>query len=68
MFAGMVKSDLGRQYKNGVLLSFGVDLFMYLVMKRTEDGARSLVLTAMTTPEENGKYITHYQSDEDSKM
>jgi hypothetical protein len=63
-----VKSDLGRSYKTNILLSAGVDLFMYLVMKRTEDGARSLVLTAMTTPEENGKYVTHYQSDEDYKL
>ena len=64
----MVKSDLGRSYKTNMLLSFGVDMFMYLVMKRTEDGARSLILTAMTSPEENGKYITHYQSDEEYKV
>lgn len=64
----MVKSDLGRSYKTGFLISFGVDMFMYLVMKPTEGGARSLVLAAMTTPEENGKYITHYQSDADYKV
>jgi hypothetical protein len=68
MGSGMVKSDLGRAYKDSILMAYGVDLFSYLVMKRTEDGARSLVLAAMTTPEENGKYITHYQSDEDYKV
>lgn len=67
IYAGMVKSDLARQYKTNFLLSFGVDMIMNLVMKRTEGGARSLVLTVMTKPEENGKYITHYQSDGEYK-
>jgi hypothetical protein len=49
-------------------MSFGVEMFMYLVAKSTEGGTRSLVLAAMTTPEENGKYITHYQSDADYKV
>ena len=64
----MVKSDLGRQFKDGVLMTLAADLFLNLVPKRTEDGAISLVLTAMTTPEENGKYITHYESDKVYKM
>jgi hypothetical protein len=63
----MVKTDLARDYKKNFLMSAGVDAFMTLVMKTTEGGARSTVLAAMTTPEENGKYITHYQSDEDYK-
>ena len=62
-----MESDLGRQYKTNLLLSFRVDMIMNLAMKRTEDGARSLVLAVMTKPEENGKYITHYQSDEEYK-
>jgi hypothetical protein len=68
MFVGMVKSDLGRDYMKGAIMSFGVNMIMNLIMKPTEGGARSLVLAATTTPEENGKYITHYQSDTDYKM
>jgi len=68
MCPGMVKSDLARQYKTNILLSLGVDMIMNLAMKRTEGGARSLVLTVMTKPEENGKYITHYQSDKEYKV
>jgi len=67
MCPGMVKSDLGRAYKTSALLSFAVDMFMTLAAKTTEGGARSLVLSALTTPEENGKYFTNYQSDEDYK-
>jgi hypothetical protein len=63
----MVKTDLARDYKKNLLMSAGVNAFMTLVMKTTEGGARSTVLAGMTTPEENGKYITHYQSDEDYK-
>jgi hypothetical protein len=65
---GMVKSDLGRAYKTSYLLSLGVDLFSNLAMKTTEGGARTLVLATMTTPGENGKYYTNYQSDEDYKL
>lgn len=65
---GMAKSDLGRQYNTGALMSFSVDMFMNLFAKSTEAGARSLVLAAMAKPEENGKYITHYQSDADYRM
>ena len=63
-----MKSDLGRQYKTGFLLSLAVDGFMNLVAKPTEGGARTLVLAALTTPDENGNYITYYQSDEEYKM
>jgi hypothetical protein len=59
----MVKSDLGRDYKTNALASFGVDMFMNIVSKSTDGGARTPVLAALTTPEENGKYITFYQSD-----
>lgn len=65
---GMVKSDLGRAYKTSYLLSLGVDVFANLAMKTTEGGARTLVLATMTKPEENGKYYTDYQSDEDYKL
>ncbi len=64
----MVKSDLGRAYKTSYLLSLGVDLFGTLAMKSTEGGARTLVLATMTAPEENGKYYTNYQSDEDYRL
>jgi hypothetical protein len=65
---GMVKSDLGRAYKTSYPLSLAVDLFSNLAMKTTEGGARTLVLATMTSPEENGKYYTNYQSDEDYKL
>jgi hypothetical protein len=64
----MVKSDLGRAYKKNYLLSLGVDIFSNLAMKTTEGGARTLVLATMTTADENGKYYTNYQSDEDYKL
>lgn len=64
----MVKSDLGRAYKTNFIFAFGIDMIMNMIMKTTEGGARSLVLAAMTSPEENGKYITHYQSDADYKV
>ncbi|KAF8863526.1 short-chain dehydrogenase/reductase family protein-like protein [Acephala macrosclerotiorum] len=65
MCPGMVKSDLGREYKTNFLISAGVDAFMNLAMKSTEGGARTLVLAALTTKEENGKHFTNYQSDEE---
>jgi hypothetical protein len=65
---GMVKSELGRAYRTNYLLSLAVDLFSNLAMKSTEGGARTLVLATMTTPEENGKYYTNYQSDDDYKL
>lgn len=64
----MVKSDLGRAYKTSFLLSLGVDAFSNLAMKTTEGGARTLVLATMTSPEENGKYYTNYQSDGDYRL
>ncbi|CZR53256.1 related to alcohol dehydrogenase homolog Bli-4 [Phialocephala subalpina] len=65
MCPGMVKSDLGREYKTNFLISAGVDAFMNLAMKSTEGGARTLLLAALTTKAENGKHFTNYQSDED---
>ncbi len=64
----MVKSELGRAYRTSYLLSIGVDIFSNLAMKSTEGGARTLIFATMTTPEENGKYYTNYQSDEDYKL
>lgn len=64
----MVKSELGRAYRTNYLLSIGVDIFSNLAMKSTEGGARTLILAMMTTPEENGKYYTNYQTDEDYKL
>jgi len=62
---GMVKSDLAREYKTNVFISILADIFMTLIMKNTEAGARSLDLASTTTSSENGKYYTNYQSDED---
>jgi hypothetical protein len=64
---GMVKTDLAREYKTNMLMSMAVNGFMTAIMKTTEGGARTLVLAATTSPEENGKYITHYQSEKDYK-
>lgn len=64
----MVYSDLGRQYKSNFIMTFAVNTFMTLLAKPTEGGARTLIIAALTTPEENGKYITHYQSEADYKM
>lgn len=65
MCPGMVKSDLGRSYKTNFVMGLAVDIFMTVVSKSTESGARTLVLADLV--EENGGYVTHYQSDEDYK-
>ncbi|KUJ18121.1 NAD(P)-binding protein [Mollisia scopiformis] len=65
MCPGMVKSDLGREYKTNILTSFLVDSFMTLVSKTTEGGARTLVLAALTTKEENGMHYTNYMGREE---
>jgi len=64
----MVNSDLSRQYKKGFFVSYAVELLMSTMAKSTEGGARTLVLAATTTPAENGKYVTHYQTHDDYKM
>lgn len=64
----MVKSELGRQHKTNIIKSTAIDLFMNLLMKTTEGGARSVLYATMTTVEENGKHITPYQSDEDYRQ
>lgn len=64
----MVKTELGRGYKTNFLMSFAVNTFMNIVMKTTEGGARSVILAAVTTPEETGKYIRHYGTEEEYKQ
>ncbi|TVY16932.1 Short-chain dehydrogenase/reductase tropG, partial [Lachnellula arida] len=64
---GLVKTDLAREFKTNFLMSMAVNGYMNVMSKTTAGGARSLVLTALTPPEDNGKYITHYQSDKDYK-
>jgi ABC-type sugar transport system ATPase subunit len=63
-----VSSDLGRQYKTNIAMILATNAFMTILAKPTEGGARTLVLAALTTAAENGKYITHYQSDEAYKV
>lgn len=63
----MVATDLGRDFR-AYVPAFIFDGLMGLIMKSCEAGARTPVLAALTPPEENGKYITHYQSDKDYKM
>jgi hypothetical protein len=48
-----------------MLMSIGVSIFFTTFAKSTEAGARTLVLAAMTGPEEHGKYIRHYGTDEE---
>jgi hypothetical protein len=67
MCPGMVKSELGREFKTNVVTSLAADAILTAVFKSTEGGARTLIYAALTTPDENGKYFTHYQSDEEYK-
>lgn len=46
-------------------MSIAVSLFFATFAKSTEAGARTLVLAAMTGPEEHGKNIKHYGTDEE---
>lgn len=64
----MVATDLGRAHMTGPVKTFILTGVMKFAAKSSEGGARTLVLAALTTADENGKYITHYQSDEDYKM
>ena len=63
----MVTTDLGRAYQTNFILTHSINLLMAVVAKSSEGGARTPVLAALTTADENGKYITHYQSDENYK-
>ena len=65
MCPGMVKSDLARGFQTNFLMTFIVNLFMTVVSKSTEGGARTLVMAATTNPAENGMYFTNYQTDEE---
>ena len=68
MCPGLVYTDLGRDYKTSMIMTAAVNTFMSVLSKSSEGGARTPVLAALTTSDENGKYITHYQADEDYKM
>ncbi|KAK0107279.1 hypothetical protein ONS95_003979 [Cadophora gregata] len=65
MCPGMVKSSLGREHITSAIMGVAVDIFMAGAMKSTEGGARRLVVPALTTKEENGKYISDSQSHEE---
>jgi len=66
MCPGLCKSDLARNYYNkGILLSIAVAVFYTTFARSSESGARTLVLSAMTGPEEHGKYIRHYGTDDE---
>lgn len=64
----MVATDLGRAYMTNPVFTYLIQGVMGVIAKTGEAGARTPVLAALTAKEENGKYITHYQSDEDYKM
>jgi NAD(P)-dependent dehydrogenase (short-subunit alcohol dehydrogenase family) len=68
MCPGACMSDLGRQHVEGsAVKQYGLHLIMWLVMKSTEAGSRTLLLAALTTPEEQGKFIRHYGTEEEYK-
>lgn len=46
-------------------MSIAASIFFATFAKSTATGARTLVLAAMTGPEEHGKYIKHYGTDEE---
>ena len=60
----MVKSDLGREAKTNAVKAAVIDGFMTVVMKSAKGGARMLVRSAVTRPEENGKHISDVPEDE----
>ncbi|KAH6722202.1 hypothetical protein BKA61DRAFT_729578 [Leptodontidium sp. MPI-SDFR-AT-0119] len=62
---GMVKTSLARDYRTNAFMSVAVDTFMAVMAKSTEVGAARLVVPALTTKEENGKYISDSQSHEE---
>ncbi|KIN05564.1 hypothetical protein OIDMADRAFT_112401 [Oidiodendron maius Zn] len=68
MCPGLVATDLGRAYMTGPIITFFANRVIAIVAKSSEGGARTPVLAALTTSVENGKYITHYQSDKDYKI
>lgn len=65
MCPGAVATDLGRAYQTNFISTLSINLIMKVVFKTSEAGARTPVLVALTTPEENGKYITHYMSEKE---
>lgn len=65
MDTGMVKSNQARHFKTNAAVGVIADVFMTLCCKTAEGAARTVIAAALTKPEENGKYITHTQSDED---
>ena len=64
MCPGVCASDLGRKFgERGFLARLAIEVFK-LLAKSTETGARTFVLATLTGPEEHGKYIRHYGTDE----
>jgi len=66
MCPGACKSDLGRQYyEKGLLYQLLLSIFTTFIAKSTEAGARTYIMATMTTPEEHGKFIRHYNTPEE---
>jgi hypothetical protein len=51
-----------------MVISYILDSVMAIISKPTEQGTRTLVLAALTTPEENGKFYTNYQTEEEYQV
>jgi hypothetical protein len=64
MSPGICATNLARGYsEKGLLAKLAVEAFKLTIAKSAEAGARTLMLAALTGPEEHGKYIRHYGTD-----
>lgn len=61
----MVKTSLARDYRTSALMGIAVDTFMAIAAKNADVGAVRLVVPALTTKEENGKYISDSSTHEE---
>ena len=60
-----VKTELGRDMMSNPITAILGSILLAVGMKSAEEGAKTLVYAALTKPEENGKFFTFYQSDEE---
>lgn len=66
MCPGMCKSNLAREAN--IFLQVLAKMLFAVVAKSGEEGARTMVLAAMTKPEESGNFIKHYGRDEEYRQ
>ncbi|KAI1425541.1 hypothetical protein F5Y12DRAFT_714030 [Xylaria sp. FL1777] len=62
---GIVKTNLARNFTEGSrIFTIAVFLFHGFLGKTAENGARTLIATALTKENENGKFVRFYGSEE----